>query len=229
MRLLRVVKEGGGRDGLTGVAAAEFVHESIEPFFSHDRPQLGQDEDAFAGGDFVPGVGPQVGVDFAQGEILAAAAGDGGQVMRGRHKKSQRSRSRSRTLNLPPAARAVMAFSWATIRSKSANAAASQISASDAGKIVPCHVGLLIHSDSRSFTTSILARSAGLTRSVGRRGRWVGVQHGPVVGYQGVNLRETCARSASVGSQVSPSGGPNFAQVLSSRAIFVVVNFASSE
>ena len=36
-------------------------------------------------------------------------------------------------------------------------------------------------------------------------------------------------RSASVGSQVWPSGGPNFAQVLSSRAIAVVVNFASSE
>ena len=37
------------------------------------------------------------------------------------------------------------------------------------------------------------------------------------------------SRSDSVGSQVAPSGGPNFAQVASSLTMAVVVNLASSE
>ena len=69
--------------------AAKIVHELVELRCSHDVAQLGQDEHPFSRRDVVPFVGAEVGVDLGQGDVMAATAGDGRQVTRGRREQRQ--------------------------------------------------------------------------------------------------------------------------------------------
>ena len=85
---------------------------------AHDVAQLGQDEHPFSRGDVVPVVGAQVGADLGKREVLAAPAGDGRQVARGRREEGQREPlavADAQSCRRPHAA--LMAFSRATIRS----------------------------------------------------------------------------------------------------------------
>src|SRR5262249_42352182 len=129
--------------------------------------------------------------------------------------------------------RSVRAFSRATYRSYSANAAASQTSASDFGNSVPCHAATVCTCSSRSCSLSLSRASSRVFRSAATTDRsdsagepGCRIVHGLLTSGRISGNRR---RSSCVGSQVTPSGGPNNAHVSIRLAIAVVVYLASSE